>query len=250
MTSLSVTSVNSVPAAIEQMTAISAALPPGDGVATFNTMYLSVTKAVAGAIQDGFFTNSAFLDRLDVVFANRYFLAFTRAEAGADIPHCWKVLWDHRAATHVAPIQFALAGMNAHINHDLALALIDTFTELDAGPGAAALHADFQRVNKLLGSLDGTIRRSFETGLILTIDKDLGTVPDCVDSWNITQARDAAWRDAGVLWEVRNHHTIRAGLERALDDAAAVAGACLLTPIEVHEAAECAACKGQSSALS
>ena len=199
-------------------------------------------------MQTGFFANSAFLDRLDVVFANRYFLAFTQAEAGAEIPRCWKVLWDRRAATHVEPIQFAIAGMNAHINHDLALALVDVFTELDAGPQTAAMHADFQRVNALLGSLDGKIRESFETGLILTVDRDLGTLPDCVDRWNITQARNQAWREAEALWQVHNHRTLTADLERALDDAVALAGACLLAPIEVHDAAECAACKAQAVA--
>ena len=74
---------------------------------------------------------------LDVVFANYYLSAVGHAEAGADVPRCWDVLWRNRSDSDCAPIQFAVVGMNAHINHDL-VALHDAEPRA-AGPPARAI---------------------------------------------------------------------------------------------------------------
>lgn len=219
--------------AIELMAEIDAALPAGDGVASFNRMYLAVTSAVAGAIADGFFANSAFLERLDVVFANRYFSALSRAQSGGEVPQCWEVLWRHRTSPARVPLQFAVAGMNAHINHDLVLAVVETLTEMDASPHDPTLQADFRRVNILLGTLETTIRRSYEHGLMLRLDESLGGLAHRLDNWSIAVARGVAWRDAEVLWSVRHHPVLRAHYEQSLDRAVALAGECLLVPLDL-----------------
>jgi hypothetical protein len=241
--------IGSIPQAVDAMTAIAARLPPTDGVAAFNRMYLQVTRAVAQAIDDGVFTNSHFLDHLDIVFANHYLSAVGHAEAGADVPRCWDVLWQHRKADRRAPIQFALAGMNAHINHDLVLALVATFTELDISPHDPSVRADFERVDALLASLDGEIRRSYEHGLMLDLERHLGRIEDCVDTWSITRARAAAWQDALVLWKVRDHTVVRRRYERALDEATALAGRCLLLPLPEHSHYGHASCARQRPML-
>jgi hypothetical protein len=48
-------------------------------------------------------------------------------------------------------IQFALAGINAHINHDLAFALIETNRESNINPNRLSpQYADYDVVNQLL----------------------------------------------------------------------------------------------------
>jgi len=42
----------------------------------------------------------------------------------------------------IEPIQFALAGMNAHINHDLPVAIVSTCTELASSPAAGTVRAE------------------------------------------------------------------------------------------------------------
>jgi hypothetical protein len=228
--------VTNVVDAIALMTEIGAALPPEDGVASFNRMYLTVTTAVYDAIGSGYFANSAFLERLDIVFANRYFVALDKAESGAEVPRCWDVLWRHRSSPARVPLQFAIAGMNAHINHDLVLAVVQTLVESDASPHDEALQADFRRVNSLLATLETAIRRSYEHGLLLRLDKSLGGLEHRLDNWSISVARGIAWCDAELLWGVRNHPTLRTHYERALDHAVALAGECLLVPADfVHE---------------
>jgi hypothetical protein len=172
-----------------------------------------------------------FLDRLDVVFANHYFAALEAAQRGHSVPRCWQVLWQRRGHAEVAPLQFAVAGMNAHINHDLVLAVVETLAEFGTDAHDPTMHADFVRVNTLLGRLEGDIRRSFEHGFLLRLERHWGRLEDRVEGWSIAVARAAAWQDAEWLWRVRNHALARARYEQALDAAVALAGCCLLAPL-------------------
>jgi hypothetical protein len=241
--------VASVEEAIERINALTSWLAPDDGMAPFNTMYLSVIQAIREATTSGYFANSVFLDRLDINFVNRYFDTYIRSATGVPLPRCWDVLWRARHSTHHVPLQFALAGMNAHINHDLVLALIETFTALDADPHDPSLVADFNRVNAVLGALEPKMRRSYEHGLLLRMDHRLGASEDRLDRWSIAAAREVAWRDAETLWRVRNHHLLRARAEAVLDHAVALAGECLLVPLARRAHHEASACCQQSPVL-
>jgi Family of unknown function (DUF5995) len=48
------------------------------------------------------------------------------ALTGAPCADSWEAMFSRRDQTDIAWIQFALAGMNAHINHDLPLAIVVT----------------------------------------------------------------------------------------------------------------------------
>ena len=50
------------------------------------------------------------------------------------MPTAWQPLFERRADPGIEPIQFALAGMNAHINHDLPLAVVATCPTWTARP--------------------------------------------------------------------------------------------------------------------
>lgn len=223
----------SIPDVIDKMTGISAALPEDDGVAAFNRMYLTVTEAVGHAIEQGFFANSDFLDRLDVVFANLYFDALRLSLAGERAPRCWSVLFHHRDSTHVHPVQFALAGMNAHINHDLVVAVVSTLDEFGIEPNPPS-HEDYTRVNDLLASLEADIRRSFEIGMSAVFEERWGPIEDRFACWSISAARAAAWLDAEALWHVHLRDHSRARYLTVLDDAVALAAECLLAPVKLH----------------
>ncbi|MCW2757250.1 MAG: hypothetical protein JWO46_996, partial [Nocardioidaceae bacterium] len=108
---------------LERLAAIDAAHPVTDGVATFNRMYRQVTLLVTEAVGEHRFRAGAFLDRLDVNFGNLYFRSYEASVTGAAIPPAWLPLFEARDKPDTHPIQFALAGMNAHISHDLAFAV-------------------------------------------------------------------------------------------------------------------------------
>ena len=58
---------------VDIMTAIDRELPEGDGIRWFNRLYLQVTRSVRSVVGTSTFRDPAFLERLDVVFANLYF---------------------------------------------------------------------------------------------------------------------------------------------------------------------------------
>src|ERR1700681_649246 len=109
--------VTSVAEAVARMEAIGAALPAGDGLACFNRMYLEVTRQVDSDLRAGFYADPAFMTQLDVDFANLYFDAVDASDDPEAVPLAWRPLAEQRARPGIEPIQFALAGMNAHINN-------------------------------------------------------------------------------------------------------------------------------------
>lgn len=208
---------------IMRMRAIGGELPRHDGVACFTRLYLAVTEAVNQA--DGF-AAPAFLTRLDVRFANLYF------EALVDPPRAWQPLLEARARPKVAAIQFALAGMNAHINRDLPVALVETCAELGLevrqdGPE----HVDFLAVNALLLETEARVKGEFLTGDLAIADEALGELDDVIAMWNVERARDAAWTNAETLWSLRSSPALAEAFLLALDRMVGFAGRGLLRPL-------------------
>jgi Family of unknown function (DUF5995) len=216
---------------IERMTRIASSLPEADGVARFNDLYLAVTLAVAAqATADGF-EDPAFLSRLDVAFAHRYFAAVDAAGAGGPVPQAWAPLFDARGRRDVAPIRFALAGMNAHINFDLCLAVVDVCRELGIGPDTdSPQHRDYLRVNEILAGVQEDVKRRFETELLEVADYALGRVDDVIATWSVVRARDAAWTHAEVLWSLRPLPELSADYTLSIGRIVGLAGRGLLVP--------------------
>ncbi len=104
-----------------------------------------------------------------------------------------------RAQPGIEPIQFALTGMNAHINHDLPIAVTTTCTALSTSPPAGAHLADYQKVDQLLDAAEQSIRQSFESAPELAADRHLAAVCNLIACWTINSARDAAWNNAGAV---------------------------------------------------
>jgi hypothetical protein len=200
--------VTSIAEAITRMEAIDASAPASDGVACFNRMYLEVTQQVDKDLGQQFFADPAFMTRFDVAFANLYFDAVNAAagqSAGAaagqsTVPLAWRPLFERRGETGIEPIQFALAGMNAHINHDLALALVATDADLNVVPASDSPEfADYQSVNELLNSVMPSALNMLATDTLGVLAQDTGKVGRLLAFWDISHARDLAWDFANQL---------------------------------------------------
>jgi len=192
--------------AIARMRSIDAALPPGDGVACFNRMYLEVTVGVGQLVQQNTIADPAWVTKLDVVFANLYFAAVDSLSGpSSSQPTAWRPLLDARGNRDIEPIQFALAGMNVHINHDLPLAVVKTCAELNSAPTDGKHHDDYQAVDKLLDASEQSVRESFEPADLQSADRHVAAVTNLVCNWSINEARDVAWDTALALWAVRDH---------------------------------------------
>ena len=207
--------MNAIADVIARMQEIDASLPRKDGVAYFNRLYLQVTEAVPTASSGTTFQSPQFLDRLDVVFAGMYFDAEATIGSGAACPVAWRPLIEQRGEPR-APIQFALAGMNAHINHDLPLAVVQTCQELGLAPDDdSPQHADYETVNSLLKTVEGQVAGWFDTGLIADVeDVTPKDVDNALAMWSVVTAREIAWDHAQVIWNLRRMPE----LERAYTD--------------------------------
>ena len=220
-----------VDAVLERMAAIAASLPAEDGVARFNDLYLAVTREVAAETRTDAFEDPAFLATLDAAFASLYFEAVDADAARARVARAWAPLFDARRRDTVAPIQFALAGMNAHINHDLAIALVATFRDLGVAPERdSPEHRDYLRVNVLLERVEERVKERFTTGLIEVADEALGRLDDVLAMWKVARARDSAWTHSEMLWAIRDAPTLRDAFLLTLDRMVGLAGRGLLVP--------------------
>jgi len=172
--------------------------PLPDGVACFNGMYLQVTQAVRDQLPT--FESPEFVERLDVLFAEFYFQAFEAATAAAWVSKAWAPLFERRDKHGILALQFAIAGMNAHINNDLAHALVLTWHELDLGPARDTPEfRDYERVNAILEAVEAEIKGPLADDLIAGVDTLLGTADDFLALWSIRRARAEAWRRAGIM---------------------------------------------------
>jgi hypothetical protein len=192
---------------IARLRAIQATLPVDDGVAVFNEMYLTVTEKMAALIGDsGVVTRPAFADprtvsELDVRFANLWFSALDADDTGSLVPAAWRPLFEARGAKCL-PIQFAIAGMNSHIEHDLPIAVVETCEALGREP--EDLHLDYEAVNDVLAEVESSVRRSFLDELGRELDNQIGPVVHLLSTWKIDSARDLSWITAQTLWALRD----------------------------------------------
>jgi Family of unknown function (DUF5995) len=195
--------VTSVADVIARMQQLSATLPQGDGVRAFNEMYRVTTEHVEAAIDSARFADPEFMTRLDVQFANLYLVALARLEAeSSSAPRSWRALFEVRDRPGISQLQFAVAGMNAHINYDLPRALVLTVHEMGGTLDSTRL-ADYKSVNLVLAQTQPIVQRELLTGPFAALDAGLGDRDDEIAMWGIEQAREFAWTTAQTLWALR-----------------------------------------------
>jgi hypothetical protein len=224
---MTTTDVMTVDQVIDRMRDLAARLPRGDGVEVFNSMYLTVTELVRDRLAASYFDDPAGVARLDAVFAARFLDAVDTADSGGVPKACWRPLFELRGHPGVHPIQFALAGMNTHIEHDLPLSVLDCCQALGLEPGQA--EADYHRVNDLLAQAESRIREELLPGPeALRIADPLLHV---IGVWSIDRAREAAWASVLGLWELRHAPLAYEAVTRALSGSVGMVSRALLTPL-------------------
>ncbi|HEY5835070.1 DUF5995 family protein [Streptomyces sp.] len=242
---------------VARMRGLGGALPYGDGVAVFNRVYLSVTEEVRRRLAAGEFADPYTAGELAVRFAGRYLAAVEDDAAGlrprpascsssprtasslgppprepgrqpSGPPACWRALLRMRRHRGVRPLQFALAGINAHIGHDLALAVVDTCRATGRRP--TALEGDFDRIGDVLAGVETRVREELMPGPDLLDSAD--PLTHLVGAWSLERARDAAWAAARLLWALRRSPDAYEECAARLDAGVGLVGRFLLTPLD------------------
>jgi hypothetical protein len=223
--------LQSVDQVVEALRDLDRALDDADGLKWFNLLYLRVTGAVRDRIAAGDFSNPVWMAKLDVHFARYYFEALEAWQNGRPVPACWRALFQRRGEAAIARAQFALAGVNAHINHDLALALVDVFEETGAEPFHGGVqYLDYTSLNPTLSALVDEAREQWMVRLPGDGLPAVTHLQDVFAAWSLTAAREAAWTNAELLWDVRAVPLVAGRYLDVIDGLAAVAGKALLVP--------------------
>lgn len=192
--------------ALGRLQALENEIDPGDGLFWFNRLYRAAMQTVSEAARKHRFGDADFVERLDCHGAGLYFVALAAhlSDPGSG-PSAWEPPLRARTRGDIRPVQFALAGLNAHLNRDLPVALVMTFIELDGEPRReTSAHADFGQLCALHESIllepRAWLPASLGPAALEHAREELGAL---LELWCPRRARDAAWVAAEVRWALR-----------------------------------------------
>jgi Family of unknown function (DUF5995) len=208
-----VTDVPSVVDRLERITAVAGTLQPlgeHDGVACFARLYRQITQDVLTSYEDrSLFRCGDFIIELDIAFAQRYLDAIdAHGTAGQQAPECWSLLFDRRQEEGIEPWRFAAAGVNAHVNFDLAFALLDVWESHPDQPLGTVeeQYDDYRAINTIFERNMDSLCRTFDAPW-----SDVGgdrsffdTAGNVLGDLLVIGTRDLAWTFAERMWR---HHT-------------------------------------------
>ncbi len=202
--------------------------PKAHRVAAFNSLYLTITERVAAHLDGKDVVDRQWLEVLDVEFARLYFTALSSwGVPDRDTPDAWEVLFRRAQDSGVSGLEAAVLGVNAHINHDLAFAVMATWRRL-GHPGDGPQHPDYLLVNRIFYEEIPPLRRRFANAWQLEIDRCVGELDDWSQRVLVRTTRAMAWEQAERLWELQDDKEDFARACMVIDRAAAIAGETLL----------------------
>jgi hypothetical protein len=204
----------------------------GDGLKWFNWLYLQVTGAVEARVNAGGFAGPAWLAQLDIQFARLYFGAVKASLSGASCPGCWQVLFESRSNTKIARIQFALSGINAHINHDLPEAIVKTCQLTSTSPQhGSKQYTDYTALNSTLDGIIEAAKRTLDVRLLGDPLPAVSHLEDTIAAWSVSAAREKAWDGSEILWHLQDFPPGATAFELTLDGSTTVISKALLVPV-------------------
>lgn len=161
--------------------------------------YFVITKTVALRKSDNShtFKNPEQMEKLDAIFAGLFFLPFNDYLYKKPVPRPWQSFFEYCNKPKGRPFLQMLLGINAHINGDLAMALVESKYKH---------REDFLTINKILLEEIPTVLK------YLVLRKDalaLGALAlpkqtEFVFRKIIVQWREDAWQNAEVLRKSKN----------------------------------------------
>lgn len=229
-------------------------VPVCDDNNVFSITYLRVTEDIRNGLDDGFYSDPGWLNRLDALFARPYFLTYDNYMAGRIglVPPAWRITFDAGRDGTVRGIGNLLLSMSAHVNRDFPFALYMSGLTDDAGNSHKQEHDNGNgRLRALYKPMIAELTRRFDASID---DYDIpGTEVDDEALFGIlVDWRETAWQNAlrlAAAGSDAERRQVAASIEHyALNQAYAIYGAFAYGPGETTAArdATCAAFGGQN----
>ncbi|MEM0517578.1 MULTISPECIES: DUF5995 family protein [Aequorivita] len=172
-------------------------------MAYFPILYRKVTIRIKEGILNREFANNPRMEKLDVLFANRYIDAYECLASGKPITKSWKKAFDASKTEKLLIMQHLLLGINAHINLDLGIAVAETVGNDDE---LIDFEDDFNKINEILASMIAAVESKIisVSPLFGMLDKFGKGREDKLVSFSINIARDGAWLFANQYYFSHN----------------------------------------------
>lgn len=174
-----------------------------DPLGIFAIVYLDVTRSVKQGAASGFFNDGPRMERLDVIFANRYLDAYEAFKQEKPCTMAWKSSFEAAKRFDLLVLQHLIMGMNAHINLDLGIAAAETVpTHL-----LPDLEADFSRINQVLKDKIDSVQDKLCTvsPLLYLLDWFGKDRDERFAAFSLVKARTSAWNAATRLSKLTNN---------------------------------------------
>lgn len=182
-----------------------------DQRAIFLRCYSMMTRNMLVAVAYREFHDPDWVDRLLHRFADYYFNALDAFEACPEsAPRVWQLAFRHSAEPQVWAIQKLFLGVNAHINFDLVLSLVDLLQPEWSGLSEtqrAQRYQDHSKVNLIIArTIDSVQDQVLEPAMPLMdwVDVVFGRADEWMISRLITNWRDTVWSSATQLVEMED----------------------------------------------
>jgi len=168
----------------------------------FALTYLRTTEEYRrSATAPGFFSDPAFINHQDAVFARYYFDAWDAHRSGdlAQVSPSWRIALDNADGRKVSGAGNLLLGMSAHVNRDLPMVLADIGL---VKPDGSSRKPDHDKVNQFLNLVMEPLFDEAAARFDPTVDDSQidGTTLDETAMLQILVGwREQAWRNAEAL---------------------------------------------------
>jgi hypothetical protein len=180
----------------------------GDRRSVFLGCYALMTRNMLSSLQGGEFSDPPWVHRLLEHFAGYYFAALESHEsAPTAAPPVWQAAFASCAQPRASAAQQLLLGVNAHINFDLVLALVDLlepeWPRLD-NAGRSQRFADYAQVNAIIAAtIDAVQDTILEPAMpaMQLLDVLMGPVDELLVARLIRSWRQSVWEAATRLLE-------------------------------------------------
>ena len=224
--------VSDVTDLIVELRRLEHSLSAGNGVKWFVRLYREVTEALALELSGGELEDPVFLELLVLVYGNSVLNVCEDMERRSKrIARAWAPLYERRNDHRVAPLQFALAGLNAHTNHDVPIGLVHACRSTGITPDSdSPQHRDYMKMTTLLRRTTDQVKDWLVTGALEDLDRHFGDVDDVAAIWSLQRARQAAWTSGEVLWALRDNEGLTVAYVGVMDRMTGLAGRGLLVP--------------------
>jgi hypothetical protein len=201
----------------------------------FATAYLQITIAISSEIKGGSFNDNRWSSSYLISFANLYREAVLNYENSKwdQVPKSWKIVFDLAKNQEGFIIQHLMLGINAHINHDLALAL----NNVSIDPRREKKYQDHNHINQILEGATDNLKRTVSdkyAPILKRLDRGLGTLDDDITAFSISKAREHAWAMAVALTSAKTNLEENILLSSLDEQAAVLSRLILSSPTRSH----------------